>query len=402
MERIEVSRDQILLGSSASKFFRIAVVVAVVGILGTIVGYATGGEHAKEVFFEAYLLNFMYVLSIGLGALFFVIIMHLTRAGWSVGIRRLAEIVSSILGPVALLSLGVVAGMHELYEWTHADAVAHDKLLQGKEPYLNQPFFYVRLVVYFLIWIGLAQYFSARSRKQDETGDPKLTVSMERVAAPGVIAYALTVTLAAIDFMMSLTPHWYSTIYGVYYFAGCVIGFFALVPLLIMLIQRAGKLKGIVTLEHYHDLGKLLFAFTVFWAYIAFSQYMLIWAANIPEETMYYEARQTGFWAGWSVLLIVGHFFVPFLVIMSRYQKRRMAVLAATAIWMLAMHWVDLYWVIIPGVRGPEVPFALVDFTLFLAMMGIVAAVVFWRLGRANLIPVKDPRLPEALSFENA
>ena len=225
---------------------------------------------------------------------------------------------------------------------------------------------------------------------------------MDRLAAGGTLLFALTVTFAAFDLLMSLYPHWYSTIFGVYFFAGSFVAFFALTALLIMALHRVGKLRNIVTTEHFHDLGKLMFAFTVFWAYVAFSQYMLMWYGNLPEETIWYEVRQEGFWRGWSVLLLVGHFFAPFLFIMSRYQKRRAPVLAGAAAWMLLMHWVDLYYLTMPGHRPTESPFVLTDITLFLLMAGLFAAFVFYRLGKVTLIPTGDPRLSESLSFENA
>jgi hypothetical protein len=225
---------------------------------------------------------------------------------------------------------------------------------------------------------------------------------MEAVAAPGMILYALTVTFAAFDLLMSLTPHWYSTIYGVYYFAGCVLGFFALAPVLIAMLKRRGFLTRLVTPEHSHDLGKLMFGFVVFWAYIAFSQYLLIWYGNLPEETVWYSAREQGAWVWISVLLLLGHFVLPFLMLMSRYPKRKAATLVIGAVWLLIMHWVDVFYLVMPNVRTEGCPFRLMDLACFAGIGGLFLAVIFWRLGRTNLIPVNDPRLDEALSFENA
>jgi hypothetical protein len=344
----------------------------------------------------------MYFLSLALGGLFFVLIMHLTRAGWSVTVRRLAEVVAWAVVPLAVLAVVILFGMHDLYEWSHAEVVAHDELLQKKQGYLNPTFFVIRLAVYFLVWGLLATYFLRQSHKQDASGDPALTTRMERVAAPGTILYALTVTFAAFDLLMSLTPHWYSTIYGVYYFAGCILGFFALAPVLIAMLKRRGYLTRLVTSEHSHDLGKLMFGFVVFWAYIAFSQYLLIWYGNLPEETVWYSARENGAWVWISIVLLFGHFMLPFLWLMSRYPKRKSVTLVAGAVWLLIMHWVDVFYLVMPNARPDGIPFRLMDLACFVGIGGLFLAAVFWRLGRTNLIPVNDPRLSEALSFENA
>jgi len=316
-------------------------------------------------------------------------------------LRRMAEILSIGVLPLTFGSLVIVFGMHELYEWTHADVVAADPVLQHKSPWLNTTFFLIRYVFYFAVWNFLAFYFQHNSAKQDVTRDYKLTMNMERLAAPGIIFFAMTVTFAVFDFIMSLYPHWYSTIFGVYYFAGCVLGFFALVSIMTHLLQRAGKISEAVTIEHYHDMGKMLFAFVVFWAYIAFSQFMLIWYANLPEETAWYQVRQTGGWATLAVVLIFGHFFVPFLWLLSRHMKRRKMVLTLAAFWMLSMHWLDLYFLIMPEISPGGPAFHLLDATCFLLLGGAMAAIAFWRLGKTNLIPIGDPRLAESMSLEN-
>lgn len=378
----------------------VSAAVAVVGWGATLL-VASTAEHGLERFFRAYLVNFVFFLSLGLGALFFVLVTHLTRAGWGVALRRLAEALAWTVPPFALFGLLLFLGRHELYEWTHESAVAADALLQHKRAYLNENFFLVRLLFYFAAWSAIALYFARKSAEQDRSGDPEATLRMERVAAPAMIVYAMTVTFAAFDLLMSLYPHWYSTIYGVYFFAGGVIGCFALVTLLVWGLQRAGKLTRLVTTEHFHDLGKLLFAFIVFWAYVGFSQYMLIWYAHVPEETEWYLVRQTGPWLVLSLTLLVGHFFVPFLWLISRHPKRRPTLLAAAALWMLAMHWLDLYWLVMPEASPDRLGFHLLDVTTFVGVGGAFFAVVFWRLSLTALIPERDPRLDESLGLEN-
>lgn len=401
MHAQELQTERMTLDATGTRWAIVFGAIGVVGLLAS-AGLGLGDGAAREVLFRGYLVNFMFFLSLALGALFFVLVTHLTRAGWSVPLRRIAEIMAWTVLPLAPLALVIVYGMHELYEWTHADVVAHDALLQAKQPYLNTTFFVIRLAFYFLVWNLLTGFFLGRSTKQDRTGDPALTRQMEVLAAPGMIAYALTVTFAAFDLMMSLDPHWYSTIYGVYYFSGAILGFLALIPLVVVMIQGSGRLARVVHTEHFHDLGRLTFAFVVFWAYIAFSQYMLIWYGNIPEETIWYKTRQSGPWLWLSLLLLFGHFLLPFLWLMSRHPKRRRLVLMLAGVWLLVMHWFDLFYLIVPGSRPEGSPLQWTDLTTFLGLGGIWFAALFWRLGRGNLVPVKDPRLHESLGLEHA
>ncbi len=389
-------------------------------------------------FWFAYLVNFSFLLSLSLGALFFVLLQHVTRAGWSVVVRRVAEVVACNLLLMAVLFLpilGVVAaGQGTLYPWAqstahgpadadataehgHAahgdDTAAHggghghglDELTLAKRPYLNAPFFALRWAVYFAVWGGLALVCWRRSLRQDAEADPGLTLGLERLSAPGLVIFALTVTFAAFDLLMSLDAHWYSTIFGVYYFTGATVGFFALMILALQALQRRGLLAASVTVEHYHDLGKFLFAFVFFWGYIAFSQYMLIWYANIPEETGWLVRRGLALQAPnvWSVailLLLVGHFLLPFGGLLSRHVKRHRTALAGWAGWLLLMHWVDVYWLIMPEYTTDHLPLAVE--LVCLAGMGLlfVAGLVVAASGR-NLVPVRDPRLGESLALEN-
>jgi hypothetical protein len=337
-----------------------------------------------------------------LGALFFVLIQFVTRAGWSVAVRRLAEATAPNLAlPMAPLVVPILFGLHTLYPWSNPAVVQGDHLLEAKAAWLNVPFFFVRTLVYFGVWSALSLWFHRQSVAQDRTGAKTLTNRMEAASTAGLILFAFTVTFFAFDYIMSLTPHWYSTIFGVYVFAGSVLSFFAFLPILAFAVQSGGALRRAVTLEHYHDLGKLVFAFTVFWAYIGFSQYMLMWYANLPEETVWYLARQTGGWTAVSVFLIVGHFLVPFAALMSRNVKRRLPTLVAGASWMLFMHYVDLTWLIRPAHSPGVVPLSLMDLATFVGIGGVFGAALIRRLGAHALIPTSDPRLNESVSFEN-
>ena len=371
-------------------------------------GAASGHWYA---FFNAYLIAFCFFLAIPLGALVFVTLQHLTRAGWSATVRRLAELIGSTMPLFAVLVVPIVlptlAGSHAVFEWADPTLVANDHLLQHKAPYLNGSFFAARCIVYFGLWILLARFFLGSSLLQDKTRDVELTHRQQRWAAPAMIGLAVTLSYASVDLIMTLEPHWYSTIIGVYYFAGCFVSCMAVLIVLAKYLHHRGKLGDAVNVEHYHDLGKLLFAFTFFWAYIAFSQYMLIWYANIPEGTIWYQHRQDGSWIGFSLLLLFGHFIIPFLGLISRNAKRRTNVLLFWAIWMLVMHWVDMYYLIAPSLiaHGHGEPgnlnLTLMDPFCMIGMAGLFVAALAWRLQRHRLVPTNDPRLSEAMAFEN-
>jgi hypothetical protein len=214
--------------------------------------------------------------------------------------------------------------------------------------------------------------------------------------------FAVTVSFASFDLLMSLAPHWYSTIFGVYYFAGAVVGSCAMLTLVVLIFQKMGKFGNLVNAEHYQDLGKLIFAFTVFWAYIGFSQYFLIWYGNLPEETIWYLKRQTGQWTTVTLVLLFGHFMVPFLGLMSRHIKRNSVLLMLWAAWLLLMHWLDMYWIVMPEFSAGTVPLGLADLLTFLGIGGIYLSGALHFCCRHPLIPVEDPRLHEAVGFENA
>lgn len=397
---IDLSGTRLELGTAAGKLAGAGWAVGAAGILAT-AGLAFSGQGGVARALEAWLVNWTYFLSLTLGALFFVLLQHVTKAGWSVVVRRIAEGFAANFLLLAVLAVPILFGMRELFEWARPEAVAHDHLLQAKAPYLNPAFFMIRMAVYFLIWVTLSQWLFSTSVKQDRTGDPGLTTRMVKVSAPSMYLFALTLTFAAFDLLMSLEPRWFSTIFGVYFFSGCVLGFFALLPLVTLLAQRSGRLGGIITTEHYHDMGKLMFAFIVFWSYIAFSQYMLIWYANIPEETTWFLTRITGGWRGFSWFILLGHFLFPFLALISRIPKRRPGTLILGSLWLLGVHWADLYWLAMPHTSPDVVPFHLLDLTAFLAVGGCWVGAFALRMRSTSLIPARDPRLGESLAFEN-
>jgi hypothetical protein len=296
----------------------------------------------------------------------------------------------------------LLLGLRDLYPWAVPGAAEHDALLRWKAPYLNVPFFLIRAAIYFGSWSFIAFLYYRGSQSQDATGDPAVSTRLRRFAGPAIVVLALTQTFASIDWIMSLTPHWYSTMYGVYFFAGAFVGFIALLSVVAPAMRRAGLLEFVITPEHLHDIGKLLFAFMAFWAYIAFSQFLLIWYANLPEETIWYKVRLEGSWEAISLLLMAGHFGVPFFYLMGRDVKRRGWTLAIGGAWLLAMHFVDIYWLVMPALHPEGIRPSALDAAAFLAVGGCFVAAAGWLMRRQALVPVGDPRLAESLAFENA
>ena len=387
-------------GHSWRKWPKAALVLGVLGLVASFGLKMKGGEGVTEQFLHSYLVAYMYGLSIALGCMFFVLIHYATKAGWSVVLRRIAEAGMSTLPLFALLFIPILMNLDVVYAKWMAQEVQSDHLIHHKAPYLNKPFFLIRCAVYFAIWIGLAFVFRSLSVKQDETGDPAITRKLQGLAYPGIALFALSLTFASIDWVMTLMPTWFSTMYGVIYFASCVLSMFAFMSLVIVGLHGSGLLKNVVTVEHYHDLGKYMFGFTIFWAYVSFSQFMLQWYANIPEETQFFVERMDG-WKGVSTFQIWGHFFLPWFYLLIREVKRRAATLALAAAWILVVHFIDIHWQIMPNLHKDGMNLTLLDFTCLLGVVGIFLGAFGLALQKRNLVPVKDPRLPESLAFEN-
>ncbi len=379
---------------------RIPVIAAVCAVLGAVVCAILGVGNPKQFFFS-WLVSFLFFLSLALGALFFVLIQYASQGGWGIVVRRIGETTFATLPVMAALFLPVLLGLRDLYSWTAPGAAEHDALLHWKSPYLNVPFFLIRAALYFGIWSFMALLYYRGSRGQDVTGDPRVSARLRRLAGPAIIVLALTQTFASIDWIMSLTPHWYSTMFGVYFFAGSFVGFIALLSVVTVAMRRAGLLDTVISAEHLHDIGKWLFAFTAFWAYIAFSQFFLMWYANLPEETFWYKARIDGSWLPVSLLLMAGHFGAPFFYLMGRDVKRNGTTLAVGGAWVLSMHFVDIYWQVMPTLHPEGLRPSLLDVAALLTVGGCFVAAASWLMRRQALVPLRDPRLAESLAFEN-
>jgi hypothetical protein len=372
----------------------------VLAALGAAASLAAWAVDARRFAF-AYLTAFTWIATLAVGALVFVLLQHLTKAGWSAAPRRQMEWVAGGLPIVALLFLPLAALAPRIYEWMSPEAL-HDPMLVKKHAWLNGPAFYARTGIYFLVWCGIALWFARTSRRQDTSDEPVIeTARMQRGSAPAVIAVGLTLSFAGFDWLMSLDPRWYSTIFGVYVIAGSIVSSLALLARLTIGLERRGVLGPVSTVEHRHDIGKLMFGFTVFWAYIAFCQYFLIWYAGIPEETIFYRHRWTGSWQQVSLLLAVGHFFVPLVVLLSRHAKRSLSVLGGAAIWMLMMHFVDLYWLVMPTLDKDGARPSLIDLAPLVLVIGVLVLWLARRAAREPAYCVRDPRLPEAIRLEN-
>ncbi len=389
---------------------RLAWGVALAGVVVLVIALVLGlaGNDSLKYFWHAYLVSFCFYLSISLGGLFFVVLHHASRAGWSVCVRRVSEIVAANVLLLAVLFLPILLAAFfagkSLYEWTDLAAIADEHtlhMLEAKRGYLNLPFFTARAILYFGVWGGLIWFFWRGSLRQDQSGDVGLSLRMERVSYPALIAFALTITFASFDWIMSLTPVWFSTIFGVYFFSGAAVGAMATIILLLIGLQATGRLTNAVTPEHYHELGKLLYGFIIFWGYMAFSQYMLIWYANMPEETVWYLPRQQYGWTAVSLILLFGHLLIPFFGLMSREVKRRKALLGFWAVWMLVVHWLDVQYLVMPHVNETGFPLGPVDICCLTGLGLVWFAGILVLAGQRPLVPTKDPRLGESLGFEN-
>lgn len=367
--------------------------LACVGGVLLAIGFMVDRERA----WHAYLVSFFYFTCLAMGGLFFTAIQHMASAGWSVNIRRLAEALTAFIPYLLVLGLPIVffAGK-DLYLWLDADVVAADPILTGKAAYLNKTFFAIRFVLFAGVWAFFAKKIVGFSLQQDNDGKDEWTALALKWSVIFVLVFALSFSFFSVDFLMSLEPHWFSTIFGVYCFAGMFQSTLALLCLISMYVIHKGWARGLVSIEHVHDLAKYTKAFTVFWAYIAFSQFMLIWYANLPEETIFYLHRSHGGWLYISVGLIVFRFVVPFLALLPRWAKRTPSHLASVCVLILVMQYVDLYWLVYPNYSNEFVAFSWMEIGAFVGFLGGFGLVVTQFLAKYNLLPIKDPRKSES------
>ncbi len=417
----KITSPIVSLSTSYVKLIPLGLLIGGIGL--AIAWFMSNTEGGWKRFSFSYLVTYCSLLSMTLGCLFFVTVQHLTRAGWSVTIRRIAEIYAMCVLPMFLLSLPIVIpvlmGQAIVYPWVDSQWLSGDaeSFREIKNAFLNKTWFGVRVITYFVIWTMMAYSFFGKSLKQDKTADPQLSRQMQKSATWKMIIFAATLVFASFDFEMSLSPRWFSTMFPVYYFAGGVMSAFALIILTALLLQRSGRVTDEITVEHYHDLAKLTFGFIFFWGYIAFSQFMLIWYANLPEETFWFKHRMgesaSKGWIYWSLLLLFGHLFIPFLGMMARTVRRNKTYLFFAAIYILAMHWVDHYWIIMPQYNvelggtdatapNPLTFSWLIDVPCAIGMVGLYVSLFSFIAADRPLVPLHDPRLEESLNYRNA
>ena len=376
---------------------RIGLILLILGAVLGIVAFFVDNTRASF----NYLLSYTFLISIAVGALFLIALEYVTNADWSVPFRRIVEIFAGLIPFLAILVIPLLFSMHDIYHWTHAEVVAQDEILQGKEPYLNLPFFITRVFVILGIWYIFYFILSRNSLKQDSSGDQNLTTINIRLSAIFIPLFAVTISITAFDWLMSVDPHWFSTIFGVYYFSGTVIAVLAAVTIAAVYFKEHGYLHERITQDHLYSLGALMFVFVNFWAYIAFSQYMLIWYADLPEETLWFLQKWEGSWALFSLFLLIIHFVVPYILLLSQPAKMDPLRLKISAAVLLFAHFFDLYWMVMPEMPGLEKGyiFSWIDFVFPVAAIGLVMIVFNLKAKKENLIPVGDPKLKRGLDF---
>jgi hypothetical protein len=372
--------------SSRSK--GLSAVLMFIGIAVFVLALMTNKERA----WHAYLTGYFYFFVLAIGGLFFAAVNFVAKSGWVVNVRRFAEALTAFLPFAFFGALLLLLGGKSLYHWMDPKYVAGDALLQLKSPYLNTTFFVIRIFAFFGLWMLFKHKLIGGSIEQDKTGDESITHKAVGWGIGFLLVFALSFSLFGVDLIMSLDAHWFSTIFGVYLFAGLFQSTMASMILMVIYCMKKGLLKGFVDDNHLHDLGKYLFAFTVFWAYIAYSQYMLIWYANLPEETIFYLPRVTGSWLYVTAGLLLFKFVVPFLALLPRWAKRSHTHLAAVSILILIMQYVDMYWLIYPNYDSKVVHFGWQEIGCFLGFAGVFMFVVTRFLGTHAIVPVKDPR----------
>ncbi len=365
---------------------------------GAAIALAAATAHLDPAqFFRSYLVAYLYWVSIALGCLGIILLHHLVGGGWGFFIRRLLESATRTLALLAALFVPLLFGLSRLYLWAQPASVAADPILIKKQSYLNPQFFTIRAAIYFAAWIVLALLLNKWSADQDRTADPAFQKRLSAMSGPGMLVYGLTITLAAVDWIISLEPHWFSTVYGLLFIVVQALTAMSFIILVATMLSRDEPLRSVASPGKFHDLGNLLFAFVMLWAYLAFAQFLIIWSGNLQEEIPWYIARTTGGWAAVALLLVLFHFAVPFFALLMRPVKRNPKVLAGVALLLMVMSVVDLFWLVVPAFGQTSPQFHLMDLFAFVGIGGVWFGMFLWQLKKRPLLPLHDPRFPGVL-----
>ncbi|HEY3027088.1 MAG TPA: hypothetical protein VGJ55_13150 [Pyrinomonadaceae bacterium] len=352
----------------------------------------------RDQFFHSYLIGFAFWIGVTLGALALLMLQHLTGGAWGLVIRRVLEAATRTIPLLLVLFVPIALGLSRLYPWMHTQEMAKSPALMSKsEHYLNPTFFIERAVIYFAIWSLLAYLLNRWSLDQDRTAERRFTRRMKMLSGPGLGLFVLTTTFASIDWVMSLDPEWSSTMFGLLFVASWALSAMAFVIATMSLLSSRAPLAAIVRASHFHDLGKLLLALVMLWSYFAFSQFLIIWSGNLPEETTWYLRRLRGGWGWIAIAVIVLHFALPFLLLLSRDLKRNAHKLAMLAGFLLVMRLVDLFWMIEPEFNRAHFHLSWMDVVAPLGIGGIWLAMFSWQLQQRPLVPLNDPQLETVL-----
>jgi hypothetical protein len=382
------------ISSSKTTLF---IAMAVIGLLALAGGIMLDAKRG----WSSLLLNHFFFMCLGLGGIFIAAIQWLTSAMWSAPIRRISESFTAYLPLVFLGFIAIAFGIPHIFEWSHPEIVKGDLMLEHKASYLNVTFFIIRNLIAIALWVFFSKKMVGNSIAQDANGDISYTNRNKVLAPIFLIVFALSFTMSSFDLLMSLDPHWFSTMFGVYCFAGLFYSSLALTAIITVLLKRQGHLEGIVNDNHLHDLGKFMFAFTIFWAYIGFCQFMLIWYANMPEETMYFMHRMENKWIYVTVFLFFAKFMVPFFALLPRAAKRSESRLLKVGIWMLFAQWIDLLWLIQPEFFKEGARVGWIEVAGFVGFGGLFCLMVSRFLSKHNIVAIKDPKLVESVYYHH-
>ena len=374
-----------------------ALIVCVLGLVASAALTVMGGTEGINQFYRSYLFGFVYVIALTVGPLGWLMLQYVSGGAWGVVTRRACEAAGRTLPLTILLFIPVVLGINNLYPWAHADNVAADHLLQHKAPYLNLPFFLGRAALYFLGWLFISWRLNSNSAREDAEGHAAIDGKSEFVSGPGLVFYGFSVTFMSIDWIMSVDPKWFSTMFGLLFIANQALTSMAFLVTIMVLLSKYRPMNEVITTRHLHDLGKFLLALTMVWGYFSFSQFLIIWAGNLPEEIPWYLTRLNGGWQFIALLLVLGHFTLPFALLLSRDLKRNFKLLASLACFIILIRLVDLYWIVMPSFHTKGFSFSPLDITLPVGLIGIWLAFFLTQLEKRPLLPLNAPNLEEAL-----